>query len=132
MQVFMYFLHLVPPVTPHYIIAVKALYIILPALTPGVHVPGHGLQLKQLGVDVLLGLLQDVDQLLGLLGVAGGEEGVGGAGVLGPSRAADAVNVVLRVAGEVEVDHVLDVRDVCGERNKSEREHRALRLIFGT
>ena len=81
--------------------------------------PGHGLQLEQLGVDVLLGLLQDVDQLLGLLGVAGGEEGVGGAGVLGPSRATDAVDVVLRVVGEVEVHHVLDVGDVCGERSRS-------------
>jgi len=51
--------------------------------------------LQQLGVDGLVGLTEDRDEVAGLPHVAGREEGVGRARLLAAGRAADAVDVVL-------------------------------------
>ena len=102
----------------------------LTSLYPG-QTPGIGLHLHQLGVDRLLGPLQDPNQVPGVPRVTGGEEGVGGAGVLGPSRATDAVNVVFRAVGEVEVDHVLDVGYICKERATRKETMVRVSLWFG-
>lgn len=67
---------------------------------------GH---LLQLGIDDLLGLLEHGDEVGGLVGVAGREEGVGRAGPLGAARAADAVDVVLRIGRIVEIDYEFHV-----------------------
>ena len=86
-------------------------------LTSGhVHLFGELQHVVESGRDHLLGLLQNVDELSGLLGIAGGEEAVGRAGLLGTGRSADAVDVVLGVVGEVKVDHKLYVVDICGSR----------------
>lgn len=69
-------------------------------------------QLDQLRVDLLLGLTQDADQVLGGLAVVGSEEGDGSALGAGTARTTDAVDVVLNVPGEVVVDDKLDVLDV--------------------
>ena len=66
----------------------------------------------QLGVDHLLGLGQNVDQVLGLDGVSGGEESVGGSGLVPAAGSSDSVNVVFGVVGVVVVDDELDVINV--------------------
>lgn len=69
-------------------------------------------KLQQFGIDGLLGLLQNPDQLAGLTDVARSEEGVGGAFVGAAGRAADAVDVVLGRVGVVVIDNKLDVLHV--------------------
>lgn len=76
-------------------------------------------KLQQFGIDGLLGLLQNPDQLAGLAGVARSEEGVGGAFVGAAGRAADAVDVVLGRVGVVVIDNELDVLHVLKMRGGS-------------
>jgi hypothetical protein len=47
-----------------------------------------------------------------VLGIFGGHEGEGVAGGLRPTGAADAVNVILRMLGDVEINDVADVLDI--------------------
>ena len=63
--------------------------------------------------DILLGFLQNVNQLPGLLGVARGEETVGRTSLLCSRRSPDSVDIVLGVVWEVEVYHKLYVVDIC-------------------
>ena len=81
-------------------------------LTSAHEVPSHLHHFIELWVDLLLGLLQDLNELLGLLGVSRGEERVGGASSLGTSSSANAVHIVLSVVGEVQVDDILDIRHI--------------------
>ena len=66
----------------------------------------------QLWVNVLVSLLQHLHKLLSLFRILRCEVGVCGAGVLGTGGAADAVDIVLRVVGEVKVDHKFDVTHI--------------------
>ena len=86
--------------------------------TSGVHATRHLHHVVEAGVDVLLGLLENVDKVLGLPGVGRGEEGVGCAVVVGTGRTADAVDVVLRVVGKVKVDDILDVGHIWRGRGR--------------
>ena len=79
-----------------------------------VHLLGQLQHVVESWRDLLLCLLQDVDQFPGLFGIAGGEETVGRARLFGPSRAANTMNIVLRVIREIKVYHKLDVVDICG------------------
>jgi hypothetical protein len=67
---------------------------------------------NQLRVDFLLGLLQNVEERSGRLGVVAGEKGDGRAGGACTSRAADTMHIVLNVSGEIKVDDKLDVLDI--------------------
>ena len=69
-------------------------------------------QLPQPRVDGLLGLDEDIQEVLGLVGLPGREERVGGAGGALAARATDAVDIVLGVAGVVVVDDEANVVDV--------------------
>lgn len=63
----------------------------------------------QLWIDVLVGGLQHLDQIVSLGRVGRREEGVGRALVGGPARTTDTVNVVLRVVRKIKVDDELDI-----------------------
>ena len=76
-------------------------------------------QLYELWVDNLLGFLQHSNEVIGLLGVVGREEGVGRARVAATPSSPDAVNIVLRVVGIVQVDHKLDVIHICCDQRTS-------------
>ena len=73
----------------------------------------HACQLDQLWIDHLLCLLQYIDQIARFRGIVRGEERVGCASVIAPSRAPNAMNVVLRGGREVKVDYKLYVVHVC-------------------
>lgn len=68
--------------------------------------------LEQLWRNVLLGFLQDIDQLLGHLALVRCEEGVRFSGGIGATGTADTVNVVLRLLRVVVVDDHLDTVDI--------------------
>lgn len=72
----------------------------------------HPLQLEQLWIDLLIGLFEDIDEILGLFGVVHREERVRRATVGGTCRPSDSVDIVLGAVWVVEVDDVLDVFDV--------------------
>ena len=63
--------------------------------------------------DILFGLFQNIDKFSCLLGVTTGEEAVGSAGLLGPSRAANTMNIVLSVVREIKIHHKLDIVNIC-------------------
>ena len=63
-------------------------------------------------VDHLLGLLQDLDQVLGLGSVGWREEGVGRPSSVLPAGPSNPVNVVLGVVRIVIVDHELHIVNV--------------------
>ncbi len=65
-------------------------------------------------VNGLAGLLEHLDKLLGLLGIGRGKEGICCASVLGSSRAANTMNVVLRVGRKVKIDDILNVSHIFG------------------
>ena len=73
------------------------------------HSSGALSHLDEFGVDLLLGLPQDVDQITGLLDVARCEESVRCTSLSGTPCAPNAVDIVLRTVGVVEVHHKLDV-----------------------
>lgn len=75
-------------------------------------IASHLAHLQQLGVDLLLGLAQDFDQVLGLLHVRWGEECVCCARTRGSCCAPNTMDVVLRAGRVIEVDYKLDVTDV--------------------
>lgn len=66
-------------------------------------------KLKQFRIDGLPGLLQHPDKVPGLPQVPWGEEGVGSALVGAAGRTSDTMDVILRGAGIVIVDHELDI-----------------------
>lgn len=70
------------------------------------------LHLVELWVDGLTGLLEHVDELLGLLGIGGGKEGVRCASVLCTSSSTDTMDVVLSVGGKVKIYDILYVSDI--------------------
>lgn len=81
-------------------------------------------QLLQLGIDHLLGLCQDFNEITSLGTVGRCEEGVCCASSVFAASSADAMNVVLRVVGVVVVDDKLDIvhvqasgSDVRGHQN---------------
>ena len=76
------------------------------------HLLGELHHVVETGVDLLLCLLQNVNDFPGLLGVGGSEETIGSASLLGTGRAANAMDVVLRVVGEIKVDHKLNVSHI--------------------
>lgn len=76
------------------------------------HCPSNLLHLVELRVDGLASFLEHVDELLGLLGIGGGEESVGCASVFSTSCAANSMDVVLSVGGKVKIDHILNVSHV--------------------
>ncbi len=53
-------------------------------------------------------------------GIAWGEVGIGCPGLLRPSCAADAMHIVLRVVGEVKVDHKPDIGHIWRERGRED------------
>jgi hypothetical protein len=61
-----------------------------------------------------LGLFQNGEELSRLLRVVGSEVGVRDTSVTGSTSSTDSVNVVFTVVGEVVVDDVFDVLDICG------------------
>lgn len=78
--------------------------------TDGIPIASHLLELRR---DDLVGLAQDRAQVSRSLGVLAGEERDGGAAGARTSRTTDAVDIVLDVVGEVVVDDVGDVLDIC-------------------
>lgn len=73
-------------------------------------VPRH---LDEFGVDGLIGLAKDRDEVSCLLHVARSEEGVGRSSLLTTRRAPNAVNIIFRVVGVVIVDNELHVFHIC-------------------
>lgn len=73
-------------------------------------------QLLQLRVNLLVGFAQHVQQILGLLGIGIGEQGVRRTSGVGTTGPADTMNVVLRVLRVIEVDDELDAVNVCCEK----------------
>lgn len=83
--------------------------------------------LEQFGVDGLIGLAQDRDQVVGLFHVVGCKEGVGCARFLTAGRAANSVDIVLRGVRVVIIDdkfHILHICKVlqCGKKKKMWRQ----------
>ena len=70
-------------------------------------------ELQEPGVDVLVGLAQHFDELVGLGCLAGREERVGCAGGASAACSSDAMHIVFRVVGVIKVDDKLHVVDVC-------------------
>lgn len=70
--------------------------------------------LDEFGIDGLVSFTEDRDKVLRLLKVVGCEESVGCSRFLTACRAPNAVNVVLRVVGVIEVNYKLDILDICG------------------
>ena len=70
------------------------------------------LHLVEFWVDGLVGLLEHINEILGLLGVGGSEEGISSAGVLSASRAANSMNIVLSVGRKVKIDDIFNVSDI--------------------
>ena len=87
-------------------------------------------QLHQFGIDLLVGLSEDINQIFSLLGVAGREEGVGCTSVLSASCAPDAVDVVLRAVRVVEVDDKLDVTHICKALWFCRAPHKLLQCVY--
>lgn len=71
--------------------------------------------MEELGVDVLIGLAEHRDEVARLPHVVGREEGVGRARLLAAGRAANAVDIILRVVGVVKVDDKFHVFHICKE-----------------
>lgn len=69
--------------------------------------------LLQPWIDVLVGLLQYLDEVTSLTSIVWGEERVRCTDSIGTTRTANAVHVVLRVVGIVEVDDKLHVVHIC-------------------
>lgn len=69
--------------------------------------------LEELGVDGLVGLAEDRDEVTGLPHIVWGEEGISRASLLATGRSANAVNIVLRVVGVVKVDDKFHVFNIC-------------------
>ena len=82
------------------------------------HTFGHVKMLRQLQhfiesrVDVLFCFLQNVHQLSGLLGVLRSEIAIGSASLLSSCCAANAVDIILSVVGEIKIHHKLDIRHI--------------------
>ena len=72
-------------------------------------------------VDGLVGLLEHLDKLPGLLGIGRGEEGVRRTSVLSSSCAANTMNVVFRVGRKVKIDDILNVSHIFGFFQQSVR-----------
>lgn len=83
------------------------------------HLLGNLHHLKQLGFDLLLGLSEQIYQVLGLLGVGGGEEGVCRSCPLGTGCAANTMHIVLSVVGKVKVDDILNVCHIYSQNRSS-------------
>lgn len=66
----------------------------------------------ELGIDLLLGLGQDGEQITGLLAVVLGEQGDGGTLLASTASTANTVDVVLGVGGVVVVDDKVNALDV--------------------
>lgn len=70
--------------------------------------------LDEFGIDGLVGFTEDRDKVIRLLKVVRREEGVGCSGFLATCCAANAVDVVLRVVGIIEINYKLDILNICG------------------
>ena len=80
----------------------------LPPLSVSVlllHVEGEALEVVELRVDVLVGLLQDLDEVVDEAELLFGQEGVGDALFAGTASAADAVDVVFDAGRHVVIDN---------------------------
>ena len=82
---------------------------VLTVPAPAHHTLGSLDHVIQFGFNELVGLPQNVHQLTGLLAVATGEECVRSALAAGTSCAANAMDIVLCLGGEVVVDHIANV-----------------------
>lgn len=88
------------------------------------HSSGTLSHLDEFGVDLLLGLPQDVDQFTGLFDVARCEKSVCCTSLCDTPCAANAVNIVLGTVGVVKVHHKLDVVYIyLPRKNKTVRTH---------
>lgn len=65
-----------------------------------------------------MGLLQDSDKLLSLLGIVHCEEGERRAGISTTTSTTDTMDVVLDIVGEIVVDDELDILDIWRTRSK--------------
>ena len=79
--------------------------------------------MEEAGRDLLFRLLQNIDQLPSLLGIASGEEAIGSACLLGTSCPSDTMNVVLSVVGEIKVHYKLYIMDIYMEGRKTESQN---------
>lgn len=82
--------------------------------------------LDEFGIDGLVGFTEDRDKVLRLFEVVRCEESVGCSSFLATCRAANAMDVVLRVVGIIEINYKLDILDICGNHCDSvvEREQK--------
>lgn len=96
------------------------------------HTPGSLDHVIKLRINKLVGLPQDIHQLLGLLAVAASEECVRCALAAGPCCAANAVDIVLGLCREVVVDHISYILDIYRKQqkwgNRSTLKHGSLEL----
>lgn len=69
--------------------------------------------LIEAGFNHLVGLLQQLNEFLGLFGVRGGKKGVRRPCILGTCSSSNTVHIVLRVVRKVKVDNKFDVSYIC-------------------
>lgn len=69
-------------------------------------------ELGEFGIDDLVSLLQNIDEILGLTAILRREKGITGAGTFGTSCPADPVDVILGRRRIIKVDDVLYVINV--------------------
>jgi hypothetical protein len=79
------------------------------AATAAATVSGH---LNETRVNLLLGLLEDIDKVTSLLLVISSEKGNGGTHGTSTTGTTNSVNVVFRVVGIIVVQHVSDVAHI--------------------
>jgi len=79
----------------------------------------HPGELLKFAGNLLVGLLQNPDEIAAEATVVGGEERIRGSGAAGTPGAPDAVDIILNIVGHVIVDHIANVLDVCREEKES-------------
>lgn len=70
--------------------------------------------LDEFGIDGLIGFTEDRDKVMRLFKVVGCKEGVGCSSFLATCCAANAMDVILRVVGIIEINYKLHILDICG------------------
>lgn len=73
----------------------------------------HRCHIQKLGIDDLLGFLQDIDQFASSPGVVRCEESVRCTGVVGSCGTSNAMNVILRRSRKIKIYNKLDVVHIC-------------------
>lgn len=72
-------------------------------------------QLVQLGIDDLLSLLENLNQVIGFVRVTRCEKCIRSSGALRPSGSPDTMNIVLGVGRIVQIYHKFDVFHICAK-----------------